>query len=205
MIGIQELWKRGSVTLLTGAVVVGSLTGVIGCADDNEEAPRSVTSLVAINNNEPLQADLYNLGANKTDPIDDFVPEDLIRLDVTSRPSDPALTLDPNRAFGTVRFTRYTIDFAQNDLNGNGTDDVHDLVDYPMNLVVPIGQIGTGYVLAFPSGWKTEGDLLEIQGTLTTYFTTATITLHGEEETSHDPVELHGGFVVGVGDYADKS
>jgi len=204
MIRFERLWKRGiriTVAVALSALLVG---GLAGCAGDDDEIPRSVTSIVSLNDNLPIASDVYDLGANKTDPIDDFIPEDYLKIVVTSRPSDPALTLRPDRAFGTVRFNRYTLDFAKNDLGGNGVDDLTDFVDYPMNLVVPINGEGTAYVLALPAAWKIEDELAPLVNS-GSFQTTATITIYGVEETSHEEVALTGGIVIGIANYADKS
>ena len=204
MIRSEMLWKRGitsTVALAFGALALG---GFVGCADDNEEGARSITSIVSLNDNLPIASDVYDLGQNKTDPSDDFIPEDYLKIVVKSRPHDPALTLNPDRAFGTVRFSRYSLDFVQNDLGGNGINDLTDFVDYPMNLVVPINGEGTAFVLALPAAWKLEDELapLRFSGS---FQTTATITIYGIEETSHEEITLVGGIVIGIANYADKS
>jgi len=205
MIGSEKLWKRG-ITLAVAVAVAGlAIAGLVGCAGDDEEGPRSITSIVSVNDNLPLAADVYNFGADKEQGGgDDFVPEDYLKVVVTSRPHDPALTLHPDRAFGTVRFTRYSLDFATNDFGDNGTVELTDFIDYPMNLVVPINSEGTGYVLAVPGSWKTEGDFEDLLfgGS---FFTTATLTLYGEEETSHDDIVLTTGVVIGISNYADEN
>jgi hypothetical protein len=106
---------------------------------------------------------------------------DYLEIVVTSRPHDPALTLNPDRAFGTVRFTRYSLDFATNDFGDNGTVELTDFIDYPMNLVVPINSEGTGFVLAVPGAWKSAGDFADLKFS-GSYFTTATLTLYGEKK-----------------------
>ena len=205
MIGSEQLWKRG-ITLGCAIALAGlAIGGLTGCADDNEEGPRSVTSIASVNDNIPLAADVYNFGPDKEiGGGDDYVPEDYLKLVVSSRPHDPALTLNPDRAFGTVRFTRYSLDFATNDFGDNGTVELTDFVDYPMNLVVPIGSEGVGYVLAVPGSWKTENDFGPLYSG-GSYFTTATLTLYGEEETSHDEIELSTGVVIGFSNYADQN
>jgi hypothetical protein len=205
MIGSEQLWKRG-ITLAAAVALAGFATfGLAGCAGDDEEGARSITSIASINDNLPLAADVYNNGADKKlGGGDDYIPEDYIKLVVKSRPHDPALTLRPDRAFGTVRFHTYSLDFATNDFNNNGTVELTDFINYPMNLVVPINSEGTGFVLAVPGSWKTQNDLLPLFAD-GSYFTTATITLIGEEETSHEEVVLTGGLVVGISNYADQT
>lgn len=204
MIRSEKLWKRGIQITVAAALCLPIVGGLAGCAGDDDEIPRSVTSIVSLNDNLPLASDVYDLGTDTEDPIDDFIPEDYLRIVVKSRPSDPALTLNPDRAFGTVRFTRYSIDFAENDLGGNGVDDLTDFVDYPMTLVVPINGEGAVSVLAIPGAWKVEDELRPIRfgGS---FQTTATITIYGEEETSHESVTLTGGVVIGISNYADRN
>jgi hypothetical protein len=205
MIGSELLWKRGISLSAALALAVLAIGGLAGCADDNEEGPRSITAIASVNDNLPVAADVYNLGQDKElGGGDDYVPEDYLKVVVTSRPHDPALTLNPDRAFGTVRFTSYSLDFATNDFGDNGTIELTDFVDYPMNLVVPINGEGTGYVLAVPGSWKLENDFGPLyEGG--SYFTTATLTIRGEEETSHDPIELSTGVVIGFSNYADQN
>jgi hypothetical protein len=200
--------QRGIGPVVVAALIAAGL-GLAGCAKDDDENPRSVVQIYSVNNNLPLQSDLYNLGANKEPdaPEDDFIPIDYIPVQFISRPHDPALTMDPDQAFGTVTFTKYTMDFADNDLDDDGTDDVHDLVDYPMNAIVPIGGIGNSAILAVPAGWKVDpnGALVVALMTGEEFVTTAHITFYGEEETSHDAVELSSGIVIGFADYADEN
>ena len=79
MIGSEQLWKRG-ITLATTVALAGlAIGGFVGCADDDEENPRSVTSIVSVNDNLPLAADVYNLGSDKQfGGGDDYVPEDYL-------------------------------------------------------------------------------------------------------------------------------
>ncbi|MDZ4805800.1 MAG: hypothetical protein SGI90_13150 [Candidatus Eisenbacteria bacterium] len=203
MIRSEMLWKRGITSTVAKALCALAVGGFVGCAGDDDEGARSITSIVSLNDNLPVASDVYDRGQNKTDPNDDFVPEDYLKIVVTSRPHDPALTLRPDRAFGTVRFTRYSLDFERNDLGGNGVDDLTDFVNYPMNLVVPINGEGTGYVLAIPAAWKLEDEILPLRAG-GSFLTTATLTIYGEEETSHEQIQLSGGVVVGIANYQDK-
>lgn len=194
-------WRLAAVLVL-GVLVVTSLPG---CAGKDEEGPRSIAQLVSVNNNMPLQSDFYNNGNDKKPgTVDDFIPEDVVRLEITSRPHDDALTLEPGKPFGSITFHHYTLDYQDNDLNHNGTEDLTDFVNYPMNLVVPSKGTGIGFVLAVPGGWKTQGDLWDAYINLETYFTVANLTLYGVEETSHQPVTLQASFVIGFSDYADQ-
>lgn len=202
-------WSRhGKGWRLTAVLALGVLLvlSAPGCAGKDEEGGRSIPQLVSVNNNVPLQSDLYDNGPDKKpNTADDVgVPEDLVRLEITSRPHDPALTLMPGRPFGTVTFNRYTLDFSDNDLDDDGSDDLHDFVNFPMYLVVPINGVGIGSFLAVPASWKTQGALYSALVNSFSYTTTVSITLYGEEETSHDKVELHTAMVVSFADYSDQ-
>jgi hypothetical protein len=191
---------------LSVALILAACVGLAGCAHDDDDSPRSVVQVYSINNNLPLQSDLYNLGPDKEPEAveDNFIPIDYVPVQFISRPHDPALTMDPNRPFGTVRFTEYSIDFEDNDLDDDGVDDVRD-VRYPMNVVVPIGGIANTAILAVPAGWKSEGALFMALITGAEYITTAHITFYGEEETSGDAIVVDAGLVVGFSDYGDAN
>lgn len=193
---------RWMMTALTVGLGVAAVAGFTGCADDDEKGARSITSIFSLNDNLPLASDVYHQGQNKTDPSDDYIPEDYLKVQVTSRPHDDALSLDPGKPFGTVRFHTYSLDFADNDLDGDGVDDLTDFINFPMNLVVPIGQIGTAYVLAVPAAWKTQNALAPLYSG-GAYFTTATLTMTGTEETSNETITLAGAVVIGFANYAD--
>lgn len=199
--------RRGVERTLAVAVILAGFVGFAGCAHDDDESPRSVVQVYSINSNLPLQSDLYNLGPDKEPEAveDNFIPIDYVNVQFISRPHDPALTMDPNSPFGTVRFTEYSIDFADNDLDDDGDDDVLDIERFPMNVVVPVGGIASTAVLVVPAGWKTEGALLNALITGGEYLTSAHITFFGNEETSGDPVEVDAGLVVTFADYGDES
>lgn len=196
--------KGMSAILVLGLVAAGSL-GLTGCAGDDDAGTRNIVQITSVNGNLPLLSDLYNLGQDKEPDKteDDFIPVDYIPVQFESRAHDPALTLRPDRAFGTVTFSRYTIDFTKNDLDGNGSEDIFDL-DLPMNAIVPAGGLGTAAVLAVPASWKQTGALLHALQTNGEYYTDAKLTVYGEEETSHDKITLSAGFVVAFADYADQ-
>ncbi len=194
--------RKGLGAILVLGLATTVALGLAGCAGDDDEGTRNIVQVASVNNNLPLLSDLYNYGSDKEDPADDYIPIDYVVIQFQSRAHDPALSLRPDRAFGSVTFTRYTLDFSKNDLDGNGTVDVEDL-DLPMNALVPAGGLGSGAILAVPAGWKTRGALLGALVSGGEYVTDATITLYGEEETSHDKIVLKAGLVVGFADYAD--
>ena len=200
--------RRGVERALPVALILAGFVGFAGCAHDDDESPRSVVQVFSINNNLPLLSDLYNLGADKEPGAteDDFIPIDFVTVQFISRPHDPALTMNPDRPFGTVRFTEYTIDFDDNDLDDDGSDDLFDSpARLPMNVIVPVGGIASTAVLAVPGGWKTQGALLGALISGGEYVTSARITFYGEEETSHDPIVLDAGIVISFADYGDES
>lgn len=193
-------WARaGRLTIAFGGILAASL---VGCAGDNGALPRNNVQIEEVNNNSPLFADVYNNGPDLTKFTDDYIPTDAIPIKFVSNPADDALSLDPRKAFGTVQFTRYTVDFKVNDLDGDSTPDVND-IDAPMNVLVPaIGEALTA-VLIVPAGVKGVGFLstLKSGGEV---FTSATLTFYGEELTSHNKVVLTTALIVGFANYADK-
>lgn len=194
--------RRGILSAATAVLALAGLLGLAGCAGDDGATPRSVVQLVGLNDNLPLPSDVYNLGSDLEKPDDDFIPIDYVTVRISSRPSDPALTMEPRSSFGTVRFDHYTLDFADNDLDDDGADDIEDLAG-PMNLVVPINSEAEGAVLAVMGGWKGRSPLADLRmgGE---YLTTASFTFFGLEETSRTPIQLEGGLLVSFADYADK-
>lgn len=194
---------------VTLALVIGTLavTALLpGCAGDDGALNRNVVQIAEVNQNVPLLSDLYDNGLNK-DPEkteDDFIPIDYIPVLFVSHRADPALTLDPNGAFGTVLISSYSVDFEENDFNNDGVDDVNDIVDAPMNALVPAGSEATATILIVPGGVKTINYMRTLLLTGAEKITNATITFKGEEQTSHSKVTLSTGLVVGFADYADK-
>lgn len=194
-------WARaGRLTVACGLFLA---SGLVGCAGDNGDLARSFVQVGAVNNNSPLFADVYNNGSDLEKFEDDFIPTDAIPITFTSKTADGALTMDPRRPFGTVQFTRYTVDFKDNDLNGDGQDDVND-IDGPMNMVVPIDGQATGAVLVVPAGVKGVGYLASLHVAGGEAFTSAKLVFYGEEQTSHDKIVLETALIVGFADYADK-
>lgn len=187
----------------TALLALVTLFALAGCASDDGALPRSVVHLVSLNENLPLSSDVYNLGADKEKPDDDFIPIDYVEVTVSSRPADPALTMNPGLAFGTVRFDHYSLTWSDLDLNDDGTNDLENLAG-PMNLLVPINGTAQGAVLAVPGGWKQKAPLsLLVMGG--EYRSNASIILYGEEETSHIKVSLNAGLMVSFADFADET
>lgn len=192
---------------VTLALVIGTLaiTAVLpGCAGDDDELNRNNIQIAEVNQNLPLLSDLYNNGADLEKADDDFIPIDYIPVKFQSRPADPALTLNPNQAFGKVLIHTYSVDFVDNDFNNDGVNDVNDIVDSPMNALVPANGEVTASILIVPGGIKTINHLRTLYLTGGEALTSATISFSGEEQTSHSPVTLTTGIVVGFADYADK-
>lgn len=196
-------WARaGRLTVACGLFLAA---GMVGCAGDNGDLSRNFVQVAALNNNGPLFADVYNNGNNADvdHPEDDYIPADAVAVTFMSHTADGTLTMDPTKPFGTVQFTRYTVDFKNNDLNGDGHSDVND-IDGPMNLVVPVDGQATGAVLVVPAGVKGTGYLASLHIAGGEAFTEAKLTFYGEEQTSHDKVVLESALIVGFADYADK-
>lgn len=192
---------------ITLALVIGTLaiTAVLpGCAGDDDELNRNNIQIAEVNLNLPLLSDLYNNGADLEKVDDDFIPIDYIPIKFLSRPADPALTLNPNQAFGRVLIHTYSVDFEDNDFNNDGVNDVNDIVDAPMNALVPANGEVTASVLIVPGGVKTINHLRTLLLSGGEVITNASISFKGEEQTSHSPVSLSAGLVVGFADYADK-
>ena len=157
-------WARaGRLTVACGLFLA---TGLVGCAGDNGDLARNFVQVASVNDNAPLFADVYNNGQNTAVDFtkDDYIPADAIAVTFTSQTADGSLTMDPAKPFGTVQFTRYTVDFKDNDLNHDGQNDVND-IDGPMNLVVPVDGEATGGVLVVPAGVKGTGFLASLHRT----------------------------------------
>jgi len=195
--------RKGILSATTALLALAGLLVLAGCAGDDGALPRSSVQLVALNQNLPLPSDVYDLGADKEKPDDDFIPIDYVTIKVSNYPADDALTMEPHKAFGSVQFTRYSMKWTRKDLDGDGIDDVED-IEGPMNLLVPINGEAEGAVLAVQGGWKTIPPLsLLVMGG--EYRSDATFVFYGTEQTSHIPVQLSGGLLVTFADYADKN
>ncbi len=198
-------------------VVVALALGATSC-NQPESGTRNVVDVVSLNGNAPLQSDVYNLGDNKLDPSDDFIPVDIVEVTFRSRPHDKIVdsTVGPGTPFGSVRFLSYNLVWAGDnpngaDLDGDGTVDLPNQTDAAMNVVVPTGQAAQAYISIVSGGAKTVppvsclgpvgGACAGVTGV--EFVASATITFFGTEETSGDGISLTRGLNVFIGDWGD--
>lgn len=188
------------------AFAVVAFLGIAGC-DEEEDAARIVVDVVSLNGNSPLMSDVYNLNNTPTNYDDDFVPVDVVEVTFEARPHDGALSVSPFNPFGSVRFTRYDIQYLDGvntdgaDLDGNGTVDLANF-SAPMNTVVDVYDSATGYILIVGGGVKLESPIVDLRmgGE---FGTEARITFHGVEETSGKSIKITRGLTVRIADFGD--
>jgi len=174
-------------------LTVLGLAGLAGCSEDS--VPRSVLIIESINDNEVLDSDVYNNGEDdEPGTADDFVREDQVSIVIRNRPHDRVVNLDPDGPFGAVVLNRYEIRFRG--------DETLPALAGAIHLRIPSGSTETGEITVIPSGYKVVPPLVglllggEIQ-------LVAEITLIGEEDDSHDRVEVKAQLPVHVANWVD--
>jgi hypothetical protein len=210
-------------------LIVALAAGWTGC-NQPESGTRNIVDVVSLNGNQPLLSDVYSFGQNVDDPIDDFIPVDIVEVVLKARPNDGVVTLDPNRPFGSVRFIRYTLvwegDNADGaDLDGDGVVDLPNF-ESPMNVLVPANGVASGFVTIVSAGSKVQvpvsclgpisdpdcrefiynppcGRCLSVDEA--EYNVNATVTFIGQEETSGQEIQVTRGLQVSIGQFADEN
>jgi len=201
---MRTLLRLSTTVLLTAALGAG----LTGCSEE-EDANRIVVDVVSLNGNGPLFSDVYNLNGTPDDPLDDFIPVDVIEVTFEARPHDNVLTLSPfGGPFSSVRFTRYSIKFEDGvhasgaDLNGDGIVDLENFTA-SMNVVVPVFTTQTAFVLVVGGGIKTQPPLVQLRGG-GEYRANGRITFYGTEETSGEKIEITRGLNMRFADFGDE-
>ena len=205
---------RSLLTML--AIAIG--VGLAGCKQEGN-GTRNIVDPFSINDNQPLLSDVYNFGLNPTDPIDDFIPVDVVEVVLISRLHDPSLgTVKSGLPFGSVRFNSYDVVFGSGDggadFDGNGTIDLPNFTA-PMSAYVPTNGFAETSVMIINGGQKIIAPIAclgPLAGSTTgcgsvtdvEYSTFATITFHGTEETSGDDVTVVSGLQIQIGQFSDR-
>lgn len=191
---------------LAVAVVAAVGIGIVGCTEE-EDASRIVVDITNLNSNSPLFSDVFNQNNTPTNPDDDFIPIDVVPVTFQARPHDSALTLSPNGPFGSVRFTKYRVEFTDGihsggaDLDGDGTLDLKNF-DAPMNLVVDVNDEATAFILIIGGGVKSVSPLSDLRSG-GEYDANARLTFFGQEETSGDHLTLNRGLTIRIANFGD--
>ncbi len=196
-------------------LVAAAGIGLSGCKEQGGDT-RNIIDVQSLNNNSPLMSDVYNYGTKPNDPIDDFIPVDVVEVTFVDRPHDPAITVSPGDPFGSVHFTSYDLVFEDPnhadglDLDGDGTVDLKNFRG-AMNVRVPINGSAEGFVLVMPGGYKIIPPVscLGPQGggcvtSSVEFGVIVKLTFHGEEETSGDAVDVTRELTVRIGQFADN-
>lgn len=178
----------------------------VGCSEE-EDATRIVVDVVSLNSNSPLFSDVYDTNNTPDDTADDFIPVDLVQVTFRARPHDDVLNVTPGGPFGTVRFTKYSVEFRDGinstgaDLNGDGAVDLENF-EAPMSTVVDTFNDAVGYIMLIGGGVKSEFPINQLifSGE---YTADAQITFFGEEETSGDKIEITRGLHIRVANFGD--
>lgn len=197
---------------LLPVLVIAIGVGLAGCKQEGS-GTRNIVDTFSINDNEPLLSDVYNLGLNPTDPIDDFVPVDVVEVTFVSRVHDPSLsTVRSGLPFGSVRFNSYDVVFGDGtttgaDLDGDGTTDLSNFTA-AMSAYVPTNGFAETSIMIISAGQKAVPPISCLRplpcATAVEYSTTATITFHGTEETSGDEVIVVSGLQIQIGQFSDR-
>lgn len=200
------------------AIAIG--VGLAGCKQEGN-GTRNIVDVFEINDNEPLLSDVYNFGLNPTDPVDDYIPVDVVDVVLVSRVHDLGLdTVRPGLPFGSVRFNSYDVVFGGDasgggaDLNGDGTVDLPNFTA-PMQAYVPVDGFAETSIMLVNGGQKVVAPIAclgPLAGTTTgcsgntdvEYSTSAMITMRGIEETSGDEVVAVTGVQIQIGQFSDR-
>ena len=169
-----------------GFVLLGCLAA--GCSDSS--APRSVLSVVEINENQPLSSDVAEV-------VDTMytVREDAVALIVRNNPHDGVLDLTEEEPYGYVTLDRYEIRFV--------SSEAIPPVTGALGWTVRSGDDTAGSIVIVPASHKVQPPLLslrrggEIQAT-------ALVTITGHEATSGYTVKVETSFPVNFANWADE-
>jgi hypothetical protein len=205
-----DMKRHSRFGIILPAVLLGA--GLAGCTPDQNA--RNIVEVYSINENVPLLSDVYNSGKNLTDPMDDFIPTDIVEVTFFSRPHDNTNDIQPGDPFGTVTMTSYDVIYGPAngtgaDLDGDGTVDLANFTAN-MNAVVPINGSATAAVLIVSGAAKSVPPISCLGpaggGCLTTtneFAVNVTVVFHGVEETSEADITVTSGLIVRIADYAD--
>ena len=191
------------------AVLLGA--GLAGCTPDQDT--RNIVEVFSINDNLPLLSDVYNYGKNLTDPMDDFIPSDIVEVTFTCRPHDNSSTVEPGGPFGSVTMKSYDVIYGAAggtgaDLDGDSINDISNF-SANINAVVPTGGAAAAAVLLVSGAAKSVPPIscLGPAGSCTTttneFAVNVTVIFHGVEETSGADITCQTGLLVRIADYAD--
>ena len=200
------------------AVVLG--LGFAACSDEEGGDSRNIVDVVSLNLNAPLNADVWQWIDEKDHTKGGYIPLELVEVVFQSRVHDSALTIEPGKPFGSVRFASFDVVFEDPDhtdgvdLDGDGTVDIQNFTA-PMNVVVPTGLTATAAIQVVSFENKATAPIIclgpaEIGGpgcssnTAVQYAVNARITFHGIEETSGDKITLTRGLQVTLADVYNK-
>jgi hypothetical protein len=180
-----------------------------GCDVDGQDG-RNIVRLVSLNRNQPVFSDVIVQTSDTTYAAADDIAEVVLE----ARVHDEILSITPGGPFGSVQFRSYTVDYVNEDLNG---DTVPDLTDFTsnMNITVPTNGEAIGGIVVLRIADKLRAPLVCLGpasfldpacagSTDFQYSVLANITLRGEEETSGHDVEVTGTLVIQIANYADE-
>lgn len=177
---------------------LGLVTAILGC--DPEELPRSDITILAVNDGDPLQSDVYNDGTDPTDPSDDFIPEDEVTILFVNVPSDAQGPNSAIGAFSDVTIDSYRISFSAVDPTGAAV--TVDPVVGGMHAVVRSNNLTETAIVAVPAALKIRPPVsgLVSGGEIVA---TAHLEFWGEEKTSGDNIYVDAYMVINFANFGD--
>jgi len=177
------------------AVGIAAVLLLAGCSDSS--APRSVLTVLSVNDNDALSSDIVNYGSDGlAGTADDFVFEDRVPVSLRSADHDGVVDVFQNGPYGYIFIDSYNIHFESEeeiqDVNGSLGWSVPAHADFQGNLpIVPASLKSEAPLSSLLSG----GEILA----------TAHITLRGHEQTSNAPIKLETTLPVHFANWVDPN
>ncbi len=162
------------------AVGIAAMWLLAGCSDSS--APRSVLTVISVNNDDPLSSDVVNYGSDGSPGTsDDFVIEDRVPVLIRSADHDDVVDIFQNGPYGYIFIDSYSIVFE--------SEEEIPSVSGGLAWTVPAHAEFTGNLPIVPAGLKGQPPLSSLVSG-NEIVATARITLKGHEQTSDAPVKL---------------
>lgn len=184
---------KNATRLIPGAVLTALSLLAASCSDDS--AARNVVTVLEINNNSPLSSDVVDYGQdNLPGTSDDFIFEDRVTVELSSRPHDDVVDL-----FGSpyqyVSIERCRIEYESSE----EIPAYEGAVGWTIQSTAPF----IGSLTVVPANLKTRAPLSGLinGGEIAA---TAQITFYGHESGSGAPVKFEATLAVHFANWADQ-
>lgn len=188
--------------LITMLVLMVALTALTGCSSDNNERQRVVCEVQSINGGAPVIAAALNIGADRTNTNDDYIPIDIVPVEFKARAYTSDVLIPADDVYSWFHVTSYSMTW----IPGSGAP--AELTDYnvasaPTDVIVPVGEESVVGILVADAGMKAEPWFPT--GSNPGFTAQLMFTFRGHASGSEHEVQIPAGVVVTfVGEISDK-